>query len=197
MIFAFGATGAGKTHTLLGSHQMETEICDSELSDKGTTEIRKRCKSPASKLQIPERAPSSPSFHNTRCGVTQASLSSPNCSQVFESQLRCSQYKAGEPTEELGLLFQSVQHAFLLATEIPDRCVEVAISVAEVYQERVADLLAGSTIVPVRQHPQRGFYANGLKRRVCNTFVDAQRVLQAALSHRCVFMSRKAAPNLL
>lgn len=58
---------------------------------------------------------------------------------------------------------------------------------AEVYNEHVSDLLSGGREVAVRQHPQRGFYADGLRNVVCATAEEALAVLQCALTQRCAF----------
>jgi hypothetical protein len=190
MIFAFGATGAGKTHTLLGSDK----ICISERNVGLSSRLgsRESFTLPGSPVPMSELAPCQRGAHVSRgCGVTPILPSSPSSSQALH-QLPFMQHAGSEMTAEPGLLFQAVQHAFLLVTKVPNRLVEVAITVAEVYQERVADLLAGSVIRPVKQHPQHGFYADGLRREVCNSFADAQRVLQAALRHRCVILSKSA-----
>ena len=129
MVFAFGQTGAGKTHTILGG-----------------------------------------------CGAQPGQLSS----EVSELTA------AGATVEaSAGLLPAALRHAFQLLTCVPDRTFEVSVSVVEVYNERTSDLLAGGRSALVRQHPQRGFYVEGLHQVTCRSADAAEGVLQRALIHRC------------
>jgi hypothetical protein len=88
------------------------------------------------------------------------------------------------PAEE-GLLPASVRQAFQLLPWAAARSFEVSVTVAEVYNERVHDLLSGGREVAVRQHPQHGLFAEGLLRVVCSTAEEALAVLQCALKQRC------------
>lgn len=94
--------------------------------------------------------------------------------------------RAAPQSPDEGLLPRAVRHAFNLAPTVQHRCIEVALTVTEVYQERVTDLLNGGKGLAVRQHPQRGFYAHGVRKVVCKSADHALEVLQRALAHRCV-----------
>ena len=129
MVFAFGQTGAGKTHTILGGCGAQANQLSSEVS-----------------------------------GSTAATAAA---------------------DASAGLLPAALRHAFQLLPCVQDRTFEVSVSVVEVYNERASDLLAGGRSALVRQHPQRGFYVEGLHQVACRSADAAEGVLKRALIHRC------------
>ena len=116
-------------------------------------------------------------FGQTGSGKTHTVLGSPaSGSDVL-------QLDASNP--DAGLLPAALSHAFQLVPHVPERVYQVCVSAAEVYNERACDLLAGGCGAAVRQHPQRGFYVEGLRHVACSSAAQAAGVLQRALVHRC------------
>lgn len=114
-------------------------------------------------------------------GATCNSLQSSTSSHLTSA----SSLQGSSRPHDCGLLPAAVQQAFQLLPCVPARSFQLSVSVAEVYNERVSDLLAGGRAAAVRQHPRHGFYAQGLSKQACSSAEEALAVLQAALSHRC------------
>ena len=57
----------------------------------------------------------------------------------------------------------------------------------EIYNEKVHDLLKeGKTSLKVRQHPKKGFYANGLTTLAVKDFPDIERRMDEGTKNRTI-----------
>jgi len=96
---------------------------------------------------------------------------------------------------EAGLLSASIRAAFVQLEGASERTYEVSVTVLEVYNESISDLLGRRHNTVLRQDAAKGFYVQGLRRVVCRSAEHTEAVVAKALLHRCVAAPGSVCPR--